>query len=138
MSKNKKIKYIIIVILLIIVSYLIYFYQNKFTTYFEIEVSDIYIRAIKAFEANPEIRTYGKLDGVHCNDIELNIQPNTYYYVEFDENGNMIKLYVRNNKKKYIKEGIILEKDMTWSNMEDYISKSRKFKFDCEGNILHK
>ena len=139
MSKNKKIKYIIIVILVIIASYLIYFYQNKFITYFESEVSTIYFRTTKElYKTNPKIKSYGEINGTSCNGIESHKQDNIDYYIELDEDGNVIKLYVTNGKKKYIKEGIVNLSDMSHSNMEDYISKSRKFKFDCEGNILHK
>ena len=139
MNTRKKIYLVILIIIIVITSYLIYFYQNKFTTYFESEISTIYFKVTKElYKTNSEIKSYGEINGTSCNGIESHKPDNINYYIELDEEGNVIKLYVKNGKNKYIKEGIVNLNDMSYSNMQKYISKSRNFKFDCKGNILHK
>lgn len=144
-SKNKKTNVIvisIILIILIIAGYIIYQKSKNFITPFTTDVSQIYFTVTKEYNTQYGLNTYAKVDGKSCNEAEsIYTSDDTDYYIELDDLGNVKKMLVSNKKYKYVNDNMNekytdLYEPMNSTEMEKYISKSKGFKFDCDGNIL--
>ena len=104
---------------------------------FGVMINEIYMHAKNEYENNTEIKSYGNINGESCRfefDQQIGL-PGTNYYVELDSEGKVIKLYVSDNDWEYENDKIISSyEDLV--DVKEKISKSKGFKFDCEGNIL--
>ena len=144
MKKSKKtyIMIIVILIILIIIGFIMYQKSKNFITPFTSDVSQVYFTITKEYNTKHELNVYAKVDGKSCNEADPIWTSNgTDYYVELDDLGNVKKMLVSNKKYKYVNDNMNenytdLYEPMDPNEMEKYISKSKGFKFDCEGNIL--
>ena len=140
---KKKIVYIIIIVLItIFTGFIIYQRSKDFITPFTSDVSQVYFTITKEYNTKHELNVYAKVDGKSCNEADpIWTSDGTDYYVELDDLGNVKKMLVSNKKYKYVNDNMNenytdLYDPMDPNEMEKYISKSKGFKFDCEGNIL--
>ena len=147
MKKNFKFILLGIIIIAFIVIFVMLFKENDKTKYqdksaFLAGVKEIYKTAKTQYTSN--IKYFANINGKSCNsDISTNLDyEGLNYYYSFDDNGNINKIYVYNDK--YIFE---LEKDnisiddlgsALYSEVKnnpyirDYDS---NFKISCEGKI---
>lgn len=142
-KKRKKVIIIsIILIVIIIICFTIYQKSKNFITPFTTDVSQVYFTITKEYNTKYELNVYAKIDGESCNEANpIWTSDGTDYYVELDDLGNVKKMLVSNKKYKYVNDNMNknytdLYEPMDPNEMEKYISKSKGFKFDCEGNIL--
>lgn len=142
-KEDKKVIIIVIVLILItIIGFIIYKKSKNFITPFTSDISQIYFTITKEYNTKYELNVYAKVEGKSCNEAEtIYTTEGTDYYVELDDSGNVKKMLVSNKKYKYVNDNMNekytdLYESMDTKEMEKYISKSKGFKFDCEGNIL--
>lgn len=142
-KKRKKVIIIsIILIVIIIICFTVYQKSKNFITPFTTDVSQVYFTITKEYNTQYGLNIYAKVDGKSCNEADpIWTSDGTDYYVELDDLGNVKKMLVSNKKYKYVNDNMNenytdLYESMNPTEMEKYISKSKGFKFDCEGNIL--
>ena len=144
MAKKRK-KVIIISIILIVITiicFTIYQKSKNFITPFTTDVSQVYFTITKEYNTQYGLKVYAKVNGKSCNEADpIWTSDGTDYYVELDDLGNVKKMLVSNKKYKYVNDNMNknytdLYEPMDPNEMEKYISKSKGFKFDCEGKIL--
>ena len=143
MKKDKKVIIIAIVLIFVIIAgFIIYKKSNNFITPFTSDVSQVYFTITKEYNTKYELKVYAKVNGKSCNEADpIWTSDGTDYYVELDDLGNVKKMLVSNKKYKYVNDNMNenytdLYEPMDPNEMKKYISKSKGFKFECEGNIL--
>lgn len=86
----------------------------------------------------PGTKYFARINNVSCDndfETEYSFHGKIGYYVEFDEDGNVVKLYAYDDNIKFMHEGKIIGDDFGFSTDEEKYSRVNNFKLDCNGNI---
>lgn len=136
--KTKHILFAIVLFIIFVIGYGVFYHynqkSNKYKMIFKSEVGIVHHIASRSYEKN--IKYFARIDGVSCeSDLDMEyVFPGLNYYISFDENGNTEKLYVFGEEWRYINDNAMDFDALSIS--DEYVSKVKNYKLDCNGNII--